>query len=130
VEAGDGFNMWGTTANALLYAAATDIALGHFERARRHMLRAAALGDESIAFMYDPGQMIVPVGLVLRQKEAFVDWTVANLNDGMTAHEVGGLQDLYFNLLSRITGRPVAELTEGSRPLGANRGPQVPQEDR
>lgn len=120
-EAGDGFRFWGSTPNALLYAALTDVGLGHFERARRHMVRAAALGDETIPFVYDPGQMIVPLALVLQQKEAFVDWTVTGLGVGMTAHEVGGLQDMFFNLLSMATGRPLSALTEGSRSLKSAR---------
>jgi len=125
-EAGDGFRIWGTTPNALLYAAMSDVGLGHFPRARRHLVRAAALGGENITFLYDPGQMIVPVAMVLRQKEAFIDWTVRGLGDGLTAHEVGGLQDLYFNLLSRMTGQPVAALAAGSRPLGAgHHGPDT-----
>ena len=128
-EAGDGFRFWGPTPNALLYAALTDIGLGHFERARRHMVRAAALGDETIAFAYDPGQMIVPLALVLQQKEAFVDWTVTGLGLGMTAHEVGGLQDMFFNLLSNATGRPVSALAEGSRSLTPGRAARADTTD-
>jgi len=121
-ESGAGFRIWGPTPNALLYAALTDVAFGHFERARRHLVRAAALNDETVAFLYDEGQMIVPIQMVLEQKEAFVDWTVGRLRDGLSAREVGGLQDMFFNLLSKATGRPVAALTAGSRvlPRGAD----------
>lgn len=120
-EAADGFRLWGRTPNALLYAALTDVGLGHFERARRHLLRAAALGDEHIAFLYDPGQMVVPLQLVLQNKEAFVDWTVSRLGGDLSAQEVGGLQEMFFNLLSMATGRPVQALAEGSRPVAPGR---------
>ncbi|MBE0564464.1 MAG: hypothetical protein IH621_00780, partial [Krumholzibacteria bacterium] len=120
-EAADGFRLWGRTPNALLYAALTDVGLGHFERARRHLLRAAALGDEHIAFLYDPGQMVVPLQLVLQNKEAFVDWTVSRLGGDLSAQEVGGLQEMFFNLLSMATGRPVQALAEGSRAVAPGR---------
>ncbi|MFN2369605.1 MAG: hypothetical protein ABR506_00470 [Candidatus Krumholzibacteriia bacterium] len=120
-EAGDGFRVWGRTPNALLYAALTDVGLGHFERARRHLVRAAALGDATITFLYDSGQMVVPLPLVVQQKEAFVDWTVDRLGSDLSAQEVSGLQEMFFNLLSKATGRPVAALTAGSRSLGPGR---------
>jgi len=121
-EYGEGFRMWGPTPNALLYAALTDVGLGEFERARRHLLRAAELTAETFAFVWDEGQMIVPLTMVLQRKESFVDWTVGLLAAGHSPREVGGLQDLFFNLLSVATGRDLDEVTAGSRLVGANVG--------
>ncbi|MCK9997346.1 MAG: hypothetical protein KAH56_13805, partial [Candidatus Krumholzibacteria bacterium] len=88
--------------------------LGHFERARRHLVKASALNEEMITFLYDEGQMIIPLAMVMEKKEEFVDWTVGRLDHGSSAHEVGGVQDLFFNLLSICTGRSIDELTTGS----------------
>lgn len=119
-EYGEGFRLWGPTANALLYAALTDVGLGQYERARRHLLRAAALADEAVVFMWDEGQIIIPLSLVLERKESFVDWTTGLLARGRSAQEVGGLQDLFFNLLSVASGRDLDEITAGSRLVGGD----------
>jgi len=113
-ETATGLRVWGQTWNALLYAALTDIGLGHFERARQHMVKAAVLNEEMIMFLFDEGQMIIPLAMVVENKEEFVDWTVGLLNQGASAHEVGGIQDMFFNLLSLCTGRSVDDLTTGS----------------
>ncbi|MCP4571619.1 MAG: hypothetical protein GY838_04650 [bacterium] len=119
-EYGEGFRIWGPTTNAVLYAALTDVGLGQYARARHHLIRAAGLSDENVAFMWDEGQMIVPLSLVLERKESFVDWTVGLLAQGHSAQEVGGLQDIFFNLLSVATGRDLDEVTAGSRVMGTD----------
>lgn|GEM_PF-820539 len=108
------FRHWGPTSNALLYAALTDIGQGRFERARRHLIRAGKLNEDTIGFVWDPGQMIIPLSRVLEQRQAFVDWTVSLLDQGSSVLEVGGLQEMYFNLLSSCTGRSIEELSAGS----------------
>jgi hypothetical protein len=113
-ETATGLRVWGHTWNALLYAALSDIGLGHFDRARRHLVKAAALNEEMVLFIYDEGQMIIPLDMVMKRKEAFVDWTVGQLNQGASPHEVGGVQDMFFNLLSSCTGRSIGDLTTGS----------------
>jgi len=113
-ETATGLRVWGQTWNALLYAALTDVGLGHFDRARRHLVKASALNEEMITFLFDEGQMIIPLALVVENKEKFVDWTVRQLGQGSSAHEVGGVQDMFFNLLSISTGRSIDELTTGS----------------
>lgn len=119
-ETAIGLRFWGKTWNALLYAALTDVGLGHFDRARRHLVKAASLNDELVLFIYDEGQMIIPLSLVLERKEAFVDWTVGLLGQGASPHEVGGMQDLFYNLLSSCTGRSIGDLTKGSRLLSGS----------
>ena len=114
-ETATGVRVWGTTGNALLYAALTDIGLGHFERARSHMVKAAAMNQERVVFLYDEGQMIIPLNMVMDNKEKFIDWTVDLLGKGGSAHEVGGIQEMFFNLLSVCTGRSVSDLTSGSQ---------------
>ncbi len=122
-ETGTGFRMWGRIENALLYAALTDVGLGQFERARAHLKRAADLNGEQIMFIYDEGQMVIPLEMVLNNREAFTDWTLGLLDEGVPRMEVGGLQDLFFNLLINSTGRSLEELTEGSRLLTPPRQP-------
>jgi hypothetical protein len=116
-ETGTGFRMWGQTANAVLYAALTDVGLGHFERARAHLVRAARLGDDRIMFIFDDGQMVIPLQMVLQRKETFIDWTVGLLAKGVPPMEVAGLQDMFYNLLSSATGHSVEELMAGSTML-------------
>ena len=67
--------------------------------------------------------MVVPLALVVRQKEAFVDWTLSLLNQDVPPLEVSGLQDLFFNVLSSSTGRSLEDLTTGSRLLGKTPDP-------
>ena len=116
-ESGTGFKVWGPVPNALLYAALTDVALGNYERTRRHLLAAAALNPSTINFVYDEGQMIVPLQLALKNLQPFIDWTVARLDRGSSQYEIGGIQTMFFDLMSRCTGKSVAELTAGSRIL-------------
>lgn len=123
VAAGPGFKHWGDTANAAYYAALTDVGLGRFERARKHLIRAADLqrtgsAEEATAsFFYDPGQMIVPIGRVLEKKEEFIDWTARLLDGEHSPQEVGGLQEMFLQLLVAATGRSLEELTAGSTTL-------------
>jgi len=116
-EGADGLKVWGRLANALLYAALTDVGLGRFERARKDLARAAQLGGAQIVFLYDEGQMVIPLADVTRNKAAFTDYTLSLLTEGSSLREISGLQDLFFHLLSRSTGRSLADLTAGSRSL-------------
>jgi len=125
-ETATGFRLWGRLDNALLYAALTDVGLGHFERARRHLVRSAEVSGERVMFIYDAGQMVIPLELVVEKREAFIDWTLGLLDQGVPRLEVGGLQDMFYNLLSRATGRSLEELTEGSHLISAPGG-QSPQ---
>ena len=113
-EAGTGFKHWGSTGNALFYAALTDVGLGQFERARRDLVRAGAINDETVPFSWDPDQMVVPLQKVLDNRAAFIDWMLLQFQEGRSGHEVGGVQDIFFNLLSTCTGRSVEELSAGS----------------
>ncbi len=112
-ENGNDFKHWGNTGNAALYAALTDIGMGRFERARKHLLRAADLNDKTMSFAYDPSQMILSAELVLARKEEFIDWTVTLMGPDHSPQEVGGLQDLFLNILSTCTGQSVEELSQG-----------------
>lgn len=126
VETGTGLRPWGRTGQAAMYAALTDVGLGNFERAREHLLRAAQLGGRSLGFACDEGLLPIPLDLALQQREAFTDWTVGLLAQGASRAEVGGLQDLYFNLLCACTGRSLDELTRGSRVLLPGDPPAAP----
>ncbi len=113
-EMGPSFRHWGNTANASLYAALADIGMGRFERARKHLIRGATLNDETMVFAFDPGQMAVSLDLVLARKEEFIDWTISIMGPDHSPREVGGLQDVFFNLLSAATGQSIKELEVGS----------------
>ena len=113
-EDGMGLKVWGLLPQASLYAALTDVGMGNFERARAHLVRAAAEHDKTVSFVWDEGLMIIPLKMVLDNKEAFIDWTVDLLQQsGSSLHEVGGLQDLFLNLLEGATGLNRAELITG-----------------
>lgn len=113
-EQGPGFKHWGRTPNAALYAALADVGMGHFERARKHLVRGADLNEKTVAFAFDPDQMAVRPEVVLARKEEFIDWTVGLLDGTASPQEVGGLQDLFLHLLSASTGRSMEELQSGS----------------
>lgn len=122
-ETATGFKVWGPVPNALLYAALTDVGLGHFERARTHLLRAGQLQPASMNFVYDEGQMIIPPAMALQNRVLFVDWTVRLLQEGRSRFEVGGLQAMFYQVLSASSGKSVEELSAGSTPVF----PQAPQ---
>ncbi len=122
-ETATGFRMWGRVENALLYAGLTDIGLGHFERARGHLKRAAELSGDQIMFVYDAGQMVIPLEFVVEEKNDFTNWTLDLLDQGVSQLEVGGLQDMFYNLLSSATGRSIEDLTAGSRVIAIPRDP-------
>lgn len=116
-EVGPGFKHWGRTPNAALYAALADVGSGNFPRARRHLVLGATLVEKTLAFAFDPDQMAVRTDVVLARKEEFIDWTAGLLDGQASVQEVGGLQDLFLNLLSTATGQSRAELEAGSTSL-------------
>lgn len=126
------FKHWGSTANAAYLAALTDVGMGRFERARKHLIRAGGLqkapggrGAQTASFFYDPSQMIIPMGQVLARKEEFIDWTLDLLEQDHSPQEVGGLQDTFIQLLAAGTGMSRDELTAGSTliDVGKKRAP-------
>jgi len=114
-EASTGFKHWGRTPNALLYPVLTDIGTGHFDRARHHLVLVGNMSDDAVAFIWDPDQMIIPMAQVLANKEYFVDWTATILGPDHSANEVGGVQEMFFNLLSICTGEDFETISAGSQ---------------
>jgi len=125
-ETATGFRNWGRTYNALLYAALTDAGLGHFPRTWDNLVRASQLADETVMFAYDEGQMVIPLDMVISNKEAFVDWTLHKLSHDASPHMVGGVQEMFFNLLSSASGIPVEDLTAGSELIMGDGKPTNP----
>ncbi|MEZ4388249.1 MAG: hypothetical protein R3D98_11875 [Candidatus Krumholzibacteriia bacterium] len=117
-DAGGELKPWGFLDQALLYQALTDVGLGHFERARLHLLRAGLLGGDTLTLIFDPG--LLPVGLdqVLANKVAFIDHLAAGLQQGRSPFEVGGVQTNFFRLLSACTGIDEATLRADGGPSG------------
>ncbi len=126
-----GFKVWGPVPNALFYATLTDVALGNFGRARMHLVAAAAVNPATVNFIYDEGQMIVPLELAQKNLQPFIDWTVSQLDQGSSRLEIGGIQTMFFNLMSSCTGKSLAELTAGSQILipGQDPGPTYRKDD-
>jgi len=85
------------------------------------------LNEELVMFIFDEGQMIIPMKMVLNNKEEFVDWTVSQLSEGASPHEVGGVQEMFFNLLSSCTGRTVGDLTSGSHLISGSEKDSAPE---
>jgi len=110
VDAGHLWLHWGRSREALLYLALTEVARGQFARARDHLLYAARRSERTIPFYYDPGQMLVTPAQILARKEAFIDFLAAGLQEGYSRHEVAALQEIFFALLSTVTGRSVVDL--------------------
>jgi hypothetical protein len=103
VDAGYTWRHWGRTQQALLYLTLTEVARDQFDRARRHLLRAAQLSTETIAFYYDPEQMLVAPERAASRADAFVDFLATGLSEGRTAHEVSALQEIFRELVATIT---------------------------
>jgi len=103
-DAGGEAKPWGFTDQALLYMALTDVGLGHYDRARLHLLRAGILAGDTLTLLFDPGLLPVPLDRVLANKQAFIDHLYTGLSEDRTAYEVGGVQTNFFRLLSACTG--------------------------
>jgi hypothetical protein len=116
VDAGAELEPWGFTRQALFYQTLTDVGLGHFARARLHLLRGSLLSGEQLGFLYDSDRLIVPMSRVLANKDAFIDHLAAGRRDGRTTVEIAGLQTNFFRLLSVCTGLDEATLREPGDP--------------
>jgi len=105
---------WGRVPQALLYLALTEIGRDQFLRAHQHLLRAGLLHGASISFAYDPDLLPVTAAAVAARQRAFIDYLAANYRAGRSRHEVAGLQSLFLELLSTITGQSRAQLEAGA----------------
>ena len=105
---------WGRVPQALLYLALTEIGRDQFLRAHQHLLRAGLLHGASISFAYDPDLLPVTAATVAARQHAFIDYLAANYRAGRSRHEVAGLQSLFLELLSTITGQSRAQLEAGA----------------
>ena len=127
------FRHWGDTPNATLVAALDDVAHQRYERARRHLQRGSRLQSggaearEAGSFFFDPDQLTVTPEQILAQKEPFIDWTAGLLAAGHSPVEVGGLQDVFLQLLVAVTGQTMEQLTAGSRTLTPAAEPSQPE---
>ncbi len=62
---------WGSVPQALLYLSLTEVARGLFDRAERHLARAARLGGPNLPIVYDPDNLPVTAAQVQQQAAAF-----------------------------------------------------------
>ena len=110
LDAGSTLKPWGPTNQALLNQVLTDVGLGHFERARRHLLRGSLLAGETLTLVYDPDILPVTLEQVLANKDAFIDHLAAGQRQGRSKLEITGLQQNFYRLLSACTGRDIESL--------------------
>lgn len=73
-ETGGGFEAWGDTWHALLYATLFDIVMGHFERARQELRRAVSWNGRLELFIYEPGRFAVSSQFLVQRVQAFDSW--------------------------------------------------------
>jgi len=107
-DAGERFLPWGDTRQALLYLTLTDLGLGHFERARRHLLRASLLAGEVLSIAYHPDLLPVAPDQVLANLPAFHAYL--DRAPDIVGVERTGLQANILQLVSVCTNRTPDEL--------------------
>jgi hypothetical protein len=73
-ETGRGFEAWGDTWHALLYATLFDAVMGHFDRARQELARAVTLNDQLELFIYESNRFAVSQQFLVQRLQAFRDW--------------------------------------------------------
>ncbi len=103
VDAGPQLASWGPTPQALLYLTLTDVGRGLFDRARRHLLRAGALSGRTVAFYYDPDAMLVDIGRVRANHDAFLAYLESGADNGRPPREVEAAQQLFRDLFAAAT---------------------------
>ena len=102
-ETPEGFRDWGTTDEALQYAIMLDLGLGHFDRARRHLLRAADLDPGFGRAPYDPRRSPLPRKLFARGCARFEAWLAGREEDGaLSPAEVAVLSGLFRDFQRKI----------------------------
>ncbi len=120
LDAGARFKPWGPTRQALLNQVLTDVGAGLFDRARLHLLRASLLAGDSLALVFDPDVLPVPMTSVLANAESFLDHLAAGRGRGRSPQEIAGLQENFRSLLAVCTGdrapRSANEPPVGPRP--------------
>jgi hypothetical protein len=62
---------WGPVPQALLYLTLTEVARGQFDRAERHLARAARLGGPNLPIVYDPDHLPITAAQVQQQAGTF-----------------------------------------------------------
>ncbi len=105
---------WGRTPQALLYLTLEEVGRGRFVSARRHLLRAALLGDRRLPFLYDEGLLPGSAAPVRRRAAGFLEFLADTRAAGGSEIEAVGLRDLFRGML-RAMGPPAAPDTAGAR---------------
>jgi len=122
LDAGGALKPWGPTNQALLNQVLTDVGLGHFERARLHLLRGSLLAGKTLTLVYDPDILPVTLEEVLANKDGFIDHLAAGRRQGRSNLEIAGLQQNFYRLLSACTGRDIESLEAPNPPGEASSG--------
>ena len=87
-EKGSGFQVWGTTHDALLYAAELHVIAGNYERAAAHLARALALDATRELQIPDRDVLGIPRSALRARAEEFHGWLEAMvMNDRMSSEK-------------------------------------------
>jgi hypothetical protein len=104
VDAGTGLRPWGSTRQALLNLALTEVARGQFERAFLDLRRAAWLHEGDIAFLADPDVWLEPPSALRARRESFLDFLASTGASGVSEKEIAGLQQIFRELVAIVSG--------------------------
>ncbi len=89
-EKGRGFQVWGTTHDALLYAAELHVIAGNYERAAAHLARALALDATRELQIPDRDVLGIPRSALRARAEEFHGWLEAMvMNERMSSEKYG-----------------------------------------
>jgi len=71
-DVGPVLRFWGPVGQALVYLTLTEVGLGDFDRAAEHLEAAMRTGRQRMAFVYDPGQMVLPPEVIAARAPDFL----------------------------------------------------------
>lgn len=111
-DAGERLLPWGDTRQALLYQTMTDVGLGHFARARLHLLRVSLISGQVLSIAFEPELLPIGEERILTNLPAFHAFLARDHGTGADAVDADGLQTNILRLVSVCTGRPLAELED------------------
>lgn len=102
-EVGNGMMYWGSSWNGMLNAAVVDMALGHYDRARRHLLRAASLEPDFRKFHFRPAVNPVTRDQFRAGSNGYDRWLRSLAASGTSdTKEIEALQKIFNAFRNRI----------------------------
>lgn len=106
-ETPSGFVDWGECRNALNYAVIVDVCLGHFDRARRYMLRANSLNPGLSGFQFQRELSPYSLEYFLSKAPGYIEWLDRLKDEGMVSEPgAGTLKEIFDLFLQSASGLP------------------------